>query len=243
MDSYYEDVLKKIKDLMNNGEYAEANKLLEEELAMPYIPSDVEGELIQCYNECRSELRARTQKAYSEDDIEAMLAGELDEQFLAIEQLKKSNIRNYVDTIQDFLSQKNIHTLARSLLIEAMMEQNITDEFTCEINGLEVCFSPCAIEPVMECDGVNEAVMYLREWFENDNPTFTMMCVETLVKEAYLRLPFTIEEGEGKAIAAAIAHYVFAAYEEYEAWQSFCEEKNLAQYNGYELLLNTYDSL
>ena len=102
---------------------------MEEELAMPYIPFNVEEELIQCYNECSSELRAHTQKAYSEDDIEAMLAGELDEQFLAIEQLKKSNIRNYVDVIQNFLSQKNVHTLSRSLLIEAMMDQNITDEF------------------------------------------------------------------------------------------------------------------
>ena len=243
MDSYYDDILKKIKDLMDEGKYAEANKLLEEELAMPYIPFNVEEELIQCYNECRSELRAHTQKAYSEDDIEAMLAGELDEQFLAIEQLKKSNIRNYVDVIQNFLSQKNVHTLVRSLLIEAMMDQNITDEFTCEINGLEVCFSPCAIDSVMESEGVNKAVMYLRKWFENDNPTFAMMCVESLIKEAYLRLPFTIEEDEGEALAAAIVHYVFVAHEEYEAWQSFCKEKNLAQYNGYELLLNTYDSL
>ena len=165
MDSYYDEILKKIKDLMDEGKYAEANKLLEEELAMPYIPFNVEEELIQCYNECRSELRAHTQKAYSEDDIEAMLAGELDEQFLAIEQLKKSNIRNYVDVIQNFLSQKNVHTLVRSLLIEAMMDQNITDEFTCEINGLEVCFSPCAIDSVMESEGVNKAVMYLRKWW------------------------------------------------------------------------------
>ena len=65
---------------------------LEEELAMPYIPFNVEEELIQCYNECRSELRAHTQKAYSEDDIEAMLAGELDEQFLAIEHVEKKVI-------------------------------------------------------------------------------------------------------------------------------------------------------
>ena len=72
MDSYYDEILKKIKDLMDEGKYAEANKLLEEELAMPYIPFNVEEELIQCYNECRSELRAHTQKAYSEDDIEAV---------------------------------------------------------------------------------------------------------------------------------------------------------------------------
>ena len=33
MDSYYDEILKKIKDLMDEGKYAEANKLLEEELA------------------------------------------------------------------------------------------------------------------------------------------------------------------------------------------------------------------
>jgi len=110
-----------------------------------------------------------------------------------------------------------------------------------DIDGLEVTFSPCSLDAPMESEGALEAVNYLKDWFENDNPTFTMMCVETLVKEAYLRLPFNIEEDEALPLAAAVTAYVFHAYEEHEAWMLFEEEKGLAQYRGYELLLRKHE--
>lgn len=242
MDTYYEDILVKVENHMKENDFSNAFKILEDELSMPYIPKDVEEKMISYYNQCRSELRNDTSKVYHEEDIDMLLQGSLDEQFLAIEQLKKSNIRNHFEAIASYLS-NHPNTLVRSLLIEAMMEQNVTDEFTTEVNGLEVTFSPCAIEMPMETEGVRIAVQYLKDWFENDNPTFTMMCVETLIREAYLRLPFNIDEEEGIAIAAGIAHYVFCAHEEQEAWKIFSAENELAQYEDYELLLSMHDFL
>lgn len=240
MDTYYDDIIKNVEKLLKESSFQDAYKLLEEELSMPYIPQNIEDKLVDMYHKCRNELQLNTIKAYSEEDVDTLLCGNLEEQFLAIEQLKKSNIRNHFEAIQICLS-SNVNAFVRAMLIEAMMEQNITDEFITNVEGLEVTFSPCAIEPPMEAEGVNEAIHYLREWFENDNPTFTMMCVETLVKEAYMRLPFNIDEEEGKAIASGIARYVFYAHEEYDAWDVFCSEKKLAQYEGYELLLSTHD--
>lgn len=241
MDTYYEDILKKVEDHMKERDFESAFKIVEEELSMPYIPRDVEEKLIAYYNQCRSELRVKETKSYDDEDIDSMLQGSLEETFLAVEQLKNSNIRKHCDAIAKYLSKEDVHPLVRALLIEAMMEQGITDEFTTQIDGMDVTFTPCAIEAPMETEGITIAAGYLKEWFENDNPTFAMMCVESLVKEAYLRLPFNIDEEDGEAIAAAVAHYVFAAHEEFDAWNVFCHEKKLAQYNGYELLLSTYD--
>lgn len=86
----------------------------------------------------------------------------MEEQFLAIEQLRKSNIRNHLDAIRDYLGNAP-HYLIRSYLIEAMMEQNISDEFTIEMDGLVITFAPCFIEPPMESDGVIQAVAYLKD--------------------------------------------------------------------------------
>ena len=169
-----------------------------------------------------------------------LLKGSLEEQFLAIEQLRKSNIRNLLDAIRDYLGNAP-HYLIRSYLIEAMMEQNISDEFTIEMDGLVITFAPCFIEPPMESDGVIQAVAYLKDWFESDNPTFTMMCVETLVKEAYLRLPYNIEEDDALGIAIGVAQYVFAAHEEMDAFAIFLNEKGLARNSGYELLLSKHE--
>lgn len=240
MDTYYEDILNKVENQIEHAMFSDAYKILEEELSMPYIPKEYEEKLIAYYNQCRSEVKQSMTRQFSEEDIHELLSGSLDEQFLAIEQLKKSNIRNHLEDIQLYLNTKP-HYLVRSFLMEALMEQNITDEFTTEIDGLEITFTPCYIESPMESDGVQKAVAYLRDWFENENPTFTMMCVDSLVKEAYLKLPFNIEEEDALDLAVAICVYVFEANEEYEALDIFLKEKGLAQTSGYELLLNEHD--
>lgn len=241
MDSYYDDILKKLEDLKQKEAFAECLEILEEELSMPYIPREYEEQLIVLYNECRSVVKSKQSlKSYDEEDIEALLKGSLDEQFLAIEQLKRSNIRNHLTEIQEYFN-GSAHYLVRSFLMEALMEQNITEELTCYVDGLEITFTPCYIEPPMESDGVVQAIAYLREWFENENPTFTMMCVESLVKEAYLKLPFNIEEDEALQLAASIACYVFKANEDREGAIAFLEENGLAQLAGYELLLNKHE--
>ena len=240
MDTYYEDILKEVDAFVENKNYQKAYAILEEELSMPYIPKEYEQRLIDLYNLCRSEVKTSTTQAYTEEDIERLLKGSLDEQFLAIEQIRKSNIRNHLDVIREYLSD-HPHYLIRSYLIEALMEQNVSDEFTIELDGCIVTFAPCFIEPPMDSDGALEAITYLKEWFENENPTFMMMCVETLVKEAYLRLPYNIEEEDTLGIALGVAHYVFKAHDQKDDFNRFIDEKNLAWNSGYELLLSRHE--
>ena len=65
--------------------------------------------------------------------------------------------------------------------------------------------------------------------------------MESLVKEAYLKLPFNVEEDEALALAVAIVCYVFIASENREGMDAFLQDKNLKQYAGYELLLNRHE--
>ena len=87
MDTYYEDILKKVEALLEDAQYAEAYTILDEELSMPYIPREYEEPLIAYYNQCRSECKWKD-TAVREEDIETLLKGSLEEAFLAIEQLK-----------------------------------------------------------------------------------------------------------------------------------------------------------
>lgn len=240
MDTYYENILKKVDSLVENKDYQKAYGILEEELSMPYIPKEYEQPLIDYYNVCKKETQTSVLPSYSEEDIERLLQGSLEEQFLAIEQLRKSNIRNHFDAIRMYL-ENNPHYLIRSYIIEALMDQNVSEEFTIEMDGCVITFTPCFIEAPMESDGAVQAVKYLKDWFENENPTFTMMCVETLVKEAYLRLPYNIEEEDALGMALGVVRYVFVAHEEMNAFYQFLEEKGLAQNSGYELLLSRHE--
>lgn len=90
MSSYYDTILKRVESEMEKGDFAEAMKLLEEELSMPYIPKEDEERIITKYNLCRSELRAQEKPRRSAvEDIGDLLRGSIDEQFQAVEQLRK----------------------------------------------------------------------------------------------------------------------------------------------------------
>lgn len=241
MDSYYDEIVKQVRELIAQGDVKEAYAVLEDELSMPYIPKEYEDDMISLYNECRSTLQInKVERNYTDEDIAMLLMGSLDEQFMAVEMLKKSNLRNHLSEIETYLMQKP-HFLVQSFLIEAMIEQGITDEMHMLYDELEVTFLPCYIEMPMDAKGANLAVLQLRDWLENDNPSFLTLCAETLIKEVYLRLPFNVDEDEATPLALAIVKYVFAAGGEKNAYEAFLVEKNLAQSDGFELLLDKHD--
>ncbi len=240
MNTYYEEVIGKIKKLMEDEEYEQAYLVVQEELSLPYIEKGYEEQFIQFYNELNVKVRKDRQKVYDEDDIDSLMMGSLDEVFLAIEQLRKMNIRNHLEVIRTYLKNEP-HFLAKAYLIEALMEQNVNEEFEVEHQGMLMNFIPCYIEPMMECDGAVQVIAYLREWFENSDPSMLMMCVESLVKETYLMLPFNIEEEDAKQLAISIALYVYVAMSRSNEIQAFLDQYDLESECGYPLLLNEYE--
>ena len=149
MESYYDEILDKIRRLMNEKNYQEAYRLLEDELSMPYIPKESEEALISFYQECRSVIQSdAVQRSYEEEDVEALLEGNFEEQLLAIEQLKKSNVRNYLDVIENCLK-KDPNGLVRALLIDCLMQQDVAVEMHAVVYGIELNFLPYYFVPVM----------------------------------------------------------------------------------------------
>lgn len=237
MEYYYEDILKQLHKLMAEHKEQEAYVLLEQELSMPYIPKDVEPKLIDLYNECRSALRAqKAQRSYDDEDIEALLNGSLEEQFMAVEQLKKSNIRNHLDVIEAYLC-NDAHVLVRAYLIDAMMEQKLADEIHMKYNDMDISFLPCYIEAPMQSKGAVIAANALCEWFEDEDPIFLKMCIESLIQECYLHLPFNIDEDEGIPLALSIVYYVKTANGMQDSIEAFLKEKGLENEKGFALLL------
>ncbi len=239
MDSYYDTLIKQCETLIERQDHKEALALLEEELSMPYIPKQVEDKIIALYNECRSVLRLSQQTA-KVCDIEELLKGSLDEQFQAVEQLRSSNIRNHLHVVQEAFD-TNENDWIKAFLIEALCEQNVSETFTLQREGLEYTFIPSALTLPRENEAVCQCVEQLREWFENENPSFLSLCVETLMQEAYLRLPMDIDETECVPLSLAVVEYVFYAYQMPEAFTAFLKEKGLAFEDDYELLLEKHN--
>lgn len=241
MDNYYHDLIKEVKTLMQSQNYKDALKKLEEEFSMPYIPKEHEETMIQLYNECRHEVSIDfVSRKYSEEDVETLLNGDLDEACQAVEILKGSNIRRHLDSIEAYLK-KEPHFLIRTLLVEALIEQDIKEEIQMDYDGLDVCFTPTFVEMPAQQDPFIKAMMMVRDFYENDNPSFLLMCVESMMKEMYFKLPFALGEDEVEAFLYSILSYVYKANGDEEGFMAFIHEKNLANNSGYDLLLYKYD--
>lgn len=237
---YYESLIIKVKELIQNEDYSEANSILKEELSMPYIPHTHEGVLQRLYKECETNLQVETKaKRYDDEDIEALLFGSLEEACIACEVLKGSNVRQHLEVIEKYLK-GDPHFFIRAMLVEILSEQDIHDEIEMRYEGLDVTFIPSYVEAIIERETTKMMMQTLSDYFENDNPTFFAMCVECLAKELYLKLPFSIDEDEINYVLVAIIEYVFKANGEEEGYNRFISEKSLAMYSGYDLLLYTY---
>ena len=241
MDDFYHELLTKVNTCIEAKNYKEAMELLEEEFLMPYIPKEYEEKMIPLYNLCRHELNAlKKEKKYDEEDIETLLFGGIDEACQAVEILKKSNIRNHIDVIESYLKDRP-HFLIRTLLVEALIEQEVKDEIEMNYDGLEISFIPAFVELPWHQDAFVEAVKIVQSYYENENPTFLQMCVESMIKERYFALPFALSEDEIYSFIYAILLYVYKANEDKEGFETMIREKNLANYAGYDLLLYKYD--
>lgn len=238
---YYDKLIDKVKLLMQDKQYEQAYTLLQEELKMPYIPYTHEQLLENLNLQCKQELRIENKASkYHQDDIETLLFGSVDEACMACEILKGSNIRNHLEVVETYLKD-NPHYLIRTLLIEILMDQDISEEINLNYEGLMVEFKPIYILPIQEREETRTMVLKLQAYFENENPTFYQMCVETLMKELYLSLPFSTTLDEQDYLLYAIITYVFKAIGDEDTMNNFIHEKNLAMYSGYDLLLYKYE--
>ncbi len=200
MNDYYSEILEDIETLIAEKKVDEALFLVRKELSMPYIPQDVEQRLIQYKKECVY-LQADREKDGEEsmDSLLRKLKRSPAEQLMAANKLSDRNLRICVKEIQDWF-QKDCNPEAAALIINAIAEQEINEEFQITKNGVEYVFDGDSVTPVMKSEGFLYAIHLIDEWFM-DNPSYLEMARTLLIHDAYLQLPLTYEKEEGFNLA------------------------------------------
>lgn len=233
MSNYYSECLDKVERLIAKGEFEEASKIIDEELKMIYIPQEFEEKM----KDFRKQIQPVSQKKQlSDEQIEAYLRKDEFFQLLAIKELSQRNLRQYLDLAQEILT-KSQSKIVKISMIECLVEQQITDEMNLCLDGFEISFIPSALTLPNESDAIDSSLEYLKQWLENENPTFYELCREALIQEAYLHLPFEIDESESEALAYAIVMYVSERMDCKDFMKKTLYEKNASQNGNFELLL------
>ncbi len=204
--NYYDEILKKIEELITKDE-DKARELIEEELKQAYIPYDTQEKLLEYQDRLR---KSFIKKELSDEDIISYLKDSKEKQLLAVSVLDRKNLREYIDICNEYLKSDGFIN-AKVLLVDSLIRQEIGDDIYLNKDGLEFNFIPKFQLPIEESDGFLSGNKYLEEYYLKD-PSKLAMAKSLLYKELMLQLPINVEESEGIIIAKDIIEYISDAF-------------------------------
>ncbi len=204
MNGYYDETLQEIRDLIDRKEYAEAEMIVRKELSMPYVPPDFE-ESLKAIRKDLAYLRSETsvRKEADMDTLLNELKGDSVSQLRAASVLSEKNLRKYAEELREYLM-NDPQPEAAALVIEAIAEQEVPEEFTYVKDGVEYTFWGDSLTPISESSGYHEAFRILKETLENEHPDYLEMCRTLLVREVFMFLPLSYDTEDGEALADEI---------------------------------------
>lgn len=226
--SYYSELIYKVKEYIEDNKIKEAKEILSEELKMPYIPKEYEEELKSLDKTVNEMITLEVGvKETSIEKIEEYLNGDAKMQLQAVAALFEKNMRNHIAIISNYLLNNPVKEAA-ALLIDSMIDQQLQNQFEYSKEGINYSFIPAYLNKPCETVGFLKADDFLQEWIANENPSMYEMCLQLLIREAYLMLPLEIDEDESKGIALSILKNVMDLMGETTLFEKIKEEYELS---------------
>lgn len=205
--NYYDEIINKIENLIDNQEYDEALRLVKNELDVAYIPKDIEEKLHEfLYN---LQVHTYKTKTISDEDIEKFLNMDEAHQLLAVNELDHKNLRDYIALCQKYLNSSGFKN-GKVLLIDSLIRQEINHEFTYDDSSLTYEFNPSNLKPIEQTDGYLKCLKMLEDHYMKE-PSFLIMAKQLLAKEALSILPLSIVEEESEYVFKKITDYIYNA--------------------------------
>ena len=200
---YYKELVSNIEKAIESADYDKASKLIDDELSLPYVPKNVLERLREFKENIPAEDINRT---LSEEEIREYLKGNEYRQLVAVEQLNKLNLREYYDLCNEYLKSDGFIN-AKVLLIESLVRQEISDEYTMLKDGMLFNFIPRYVMLPEESEGYNTALKILSDYYMKE-PSYFLMARDLLYKDCFMALPLSYIMEEGEMLARNIISYL-----------------------------------
>ena len=204
--NYYDDILNKINELIKNNDINKALSIVEEELRAPYLPKDFNEKLLSIYDN----FHKNNTFIMNDEMIEDFLYSTNEKQLIAVDQLNKKNLRDYIDLCNEYLTSKGFIN-AKVLLVDSLIRQEIGEEIKMDKDGLLFEFIPKYQLPIEESDGYLSGKKHLNDYYLKE-PSKAKIALDLLYKEMIMNLPINMNEEEGIEIAIKIIDYINCAF-------------------------------
>ena len=207
--NFYDELITKLDKLMDEKKYKEAEKLIDDELSMAYVPADIEEKLYAYKDEIR--VHNFRSASLSEEELEECLFSDREHQLLAVAQLDKMNLRDQISLCEKYLK-SNGFINAKVLLIESLIRQEIDHHFIYINEEDKYEFNPIDIRKPDEAEGFLSARKLLRDYYLKE-PSKLLLAEQLLYRETLLALPFNLDHEDGLLVADKIEKYIDDAFE------------------------------
>jgi hypothetical protein len=233
VNPYYQSFIEEVDGLMEKGEYDQALVMVQQELALPYVPQNVMKFLEKCRKECLS----HTQRVRSRnpEQLDVWIAGTPVQKEMAVSLLCTLNLRQYLPQVQTLLLSDVLDEF-KGELIEALMEQKVDEPLKIVKQGMEITFVPSVIVPASEDATLKAANRYFDAWLDQD-PSMCAFCQRLLEQETLLVRPFDFQDLDPLPLAKAIVRLVFEAMGQKQDLDSFYKERKLQNTEDYVLTI------
>ncbi|WP_381415133.1 DUF3196 family protein [Spiroplasma endosymbiont of Anurida maritima] len=134
MNNYYKEVIKEIEQLVNENSLEKALNLINEELNLPYVPSEVEEQLTDLFKLVHSKISEKSFKhnQWSVEDIKEILSSPFDEEIhlAAFYHLQNLNPFALEKEIKFYLESKLFKDDLKTNLLFALNKSNYDKELS-----------------------------------------------------------------------------------------------------------------
>ena len=153
--NYYDQTIATIQQLINANDLSKAKAMLDEELAMPYIPQVAQSKFLELLKEVHYRLKDNDVPIASMDldNIESYLfSHDIDRQDHALTLLERSNVRAYLPVIQRFLMDPNEDASIKTALLHILLAQQVSATVDVVKNGTTVSVDLTTLKPLDQQD-------------------------------------------------------------------------------------------
>lgn len=226
-NDYYGSLIAEIKRLLQLENYGEAQGLIDAELRMPYVPADALQQLEELKHSVEQHFqREKILPLLNAEELRWALKGSWEEACRALDSLSRSNIRNYLEPIQEYLADESADRLLVSLLLEQCMLQQLNSPLSYYHEGQRHTVVAADLPAPLAREVLQESWKLLTDLFENHNPSFLKQCQQVLIQYAYLQFPQDIED-DYLTLSYRVIRYVYRAYDDEAGWLEFAARLNL----------------
>ena len=236
-ENYYDEVIRQITSCIEEGRYQKAMDMIQEELSMPYVPSDSLQKL--------NDLLLMVKPFLNREKPDVLLKPEQLLEYLrkggasgqkALQSLQQGNIRNYLQAIQQYLDQPDADRILVSFLIEACALQQVNVPLRYHDLDGDHTVIPAQVTNALGSESFEDCWVLLEELFENENPSFLQQCHQILIQYTYVRYPEPLETDYHR-LAYRIIRYLYQAYGDEDGWNRFALSQGIADEELEELVI------